>query len=295
MTERNSPYKFLEPYTEDDRTLFYGRSRETRLLVGRVVTKRVAVLFAPTGTGKTSLLRAGATAEFERRGFDVAYVRVHRNPAESVSAWLHERGVAVPGGDICADVLKWLRQCRGLAERSFVLMLDQFEEFFVYMAREGREKAEAFAASLKSLIEQSEPTVHLVFSMREEFFGRMQFFREWIPDVFLGECGFALGWLDDPTAREVITEPARAAGREFSPELVDEIIKDLWDPRGIEPASLQIVSDRLWRAAKPEERIIGLGHYKRISGDGSDLSVAPSRLSRALQILAQGGIQKNCA
>ena len=58
----DSPYKFLDPYGFDDEDLFFGRDEEIKVLVADVVVSRLVVLFAPTGTGKTSLARILAKA-----------------------------------------------------------------------------------------------------------------------------------------------------------------------------------------------------------------------------------------
>ena len=54
-----SPFKFLDYYDVDDEEIFFGRKRETEILFNDITTSRLVVLFAKTGTGKTSLINAG--------------------------------------------------------------------------------------------------------------------------------------------------------------------------------------------------------------------------------------------
>lgn len=90
-TDAESPYKFLDPDEYGDEKLFFGRDEEIKLLVADVVVNRLVVLFAPTGTGKTSRINAGVRPILERRGYATFYVRVSRDPVRSARAILAEQ------------------------------------------------------------------------------------------------------------------------------------------------------------------------------------------------------------
>ncbi len=55
-----SPYKGLNAFedTELDALLFFGRERETEIVVANLIASRLTVLYGPSGVGKSSLLRA---------------------------------------------------------------------------------------------------------------------------------------------------------------------------------------------------------------------------------------------
>src|SRR4051812_7764059 len=69
------PYRGLMPYTEDDAAFFFGRERDSRLIVDNLTAYPLCILFGPSGVGKSSVLRAGvlrriraeATRRRERR------------------------------------------------------------------------------------------------------------------------------------------------------------------------------------------------------------------------------------
>ena len=69
------PYKFLDYYDEGDTKLFFGRSRETGVLVARIARERAFVLYGRAGVAKTSLLRAGVLAFLPEGGFLVVVSR----------------------------------------------------------------------------------------------------------------------------------------------------------------------------------------------------------------------------
>jgi hypothetical protein len=47
------PYRGLMPYTEDDAELFFGRDRDTRLIIDNLKAYRITVLYGPSGVGKS--------------------------------------------------------------------------------------------------------------------------------------------------------------------------------------------------------------------------------------------------
>src|SRR5215204_2186519 len=53
------PYKGLEVFEEEDAELFFGRERLVNELVGRVKESRTVFITGPSGSGKSSLVRAG--------------------------------------------------------------------------------------------------------------------------------------------------------------------------------------------------------------------------------------------
>src|SRR5690242_15443053 len=69
------PFRPLRPYTEADRSLFFGRERELGELVERLSGDRQsALLLGESGIGKTSLVRAGLVPTLKAKGVSCAYV-----------------------------------------------------------------------------------------------------------------------------------------------------------------------------------------------------------------------------
>src|SRR4051812_1400181 len=81
--EPESPYKFLHYYRKKDRGIFFGRKAETQVLLSDVAVTRLVVLFAKTGTGKTSLINAGVRPILEEDGYATFFIRVKKDPIES--------------------------------------------------------------------------------------------------------------------------------------------------------------------------------------------------------------------
>src|SRR5947209_309182 len=61
-TLSDSPYVGLSYYMEEFAGLFFGRDSERTLVISNLRAARLTILYAPSGVGKSSLLRAGVAA-----------------------------------------------------------------------------------------------------------------------------------------------------------------------------------------------------------------------------------------
>ena len=243
----DSPYKFLDPYGIDDERFFFGREREIRTLLADVLVGRLVVLFAKTGTGKTSLINAGVRPRLNQLGYRTVFVRVLQDPTRSAREemakvdWVPR----LPRGTLSYQ-LAWLAR---KVKAPIVVFFDQFEEFFVYLMAEAPKKAHSFIKEIASMVKESSD-VHIVFSLREEFFVDLDAFRDEIPTIFHNDSNLRLRWFDPEQARQAIVGPVReisVEGYGDLDELANRITIDLQEAGRIEPARLQIVCSTLWR------------------------------------------------
>ncbi|MFI5799021.1 trypsin-like peptidase domain-containing protein [Streptomyces sp. NPDC051677] len=150
------PFRGLGRFEEDDARYFHGRGPDVQALGEALGSRPVTVLAGPSGSGKSSLLRAGLLADLRRRGTPTA-LRVPQPPAdpataasEHADAWVAEAvaavwHAAVPDHAARQERLNALREaCAGpegarlalrgrlrdeLGPKGAVLLLDQFEEY----------------------------------------------------------------------------------------------------------------------------------------------------------------------
>lgn len=281
----NSPYKFLDFYTDSvaDQRIFFGREREANILVADVVVNRLVVLFARTGTGKTSLINAGVRPRLEKRGYSTFYIRVEQDPTaatrDSMQDFLEANFHLVENNQEAGSLLAQLWGDEELASLStqltaFVnclktpvaLFFDQFEEFFLHM-QNNKEARQKFIRDVADLYRNVDSGVHLVFSMREEYYYRMDEFREDIPSIFHKNSSLRLLPLDEDQARDAIIKPAAVLDVIFDPDLANAIIADLnKDKDGIRAPSLQIICDTLWQEEDEQDRHLTLDDYKNLGG-----------------------------
>jgi len=138
-----------------------------------------------------------------------------------------------------------------------IFCLDQFEEFFSCLPGEARRR---FANSLAHLCSDDNTSPHLVFVLRDDLLAEMSLFKEALPEIFHHE--HRLQRLSREQAALAITGPARLAGCEFEPDLIERLLEDLGEQGEIDPPQLQIVCDHLYDGRDTTGRIT-LAGYER--------------------------------
>jgi hypothetical protein len=237
------PYKFLSHYEFEDAEIFFGRDLEIELLLSDVISTRLVLLFAKTGSGKTSLINAGVRPRLEKLDYQTFFIRVEKDPTQSAREILSNQNL-LPGKVLDSSLDIQLENVVTELEKPVVIFFDQFEEFFMYVDEKNRKE---FIRSIGTLYRNRGSGVHLVFSFREEFFVEMGEFRSEIPTIFHNDSNLRLGWFNDTQAIEAIKRPIIRSEVEIEKDLVEELIKDLRENNVIEPPRLQVVCDTLWQ------------------------------------------------
>ena len=232
------PYRFLDAYGPGERSIFFGRERESALLYSWILTRRWLVLYGRSGVGKSSLLGAGVLPLLQASDCQVWTLRCLDDPLQQL-------------GDF-----ERVRQAAESTPRRLVLFFDQFEEFFVRLNGEQRRALGELLARLTSV-----SRLHMLFSLREDFLAELAGLEEWIPTLL--DSRFRLTALTREQARQCICSPAELFHLQLEPELVEELLDEL-ESQGVEPPELQIVMDRLWQLR--EGGRIGLDTYQRLGG-----------------------------
>ncbi len=172
-TERTgSPYKGLDHYQEQDAPFFFGRDVERDLVVANVLAAPLTLLYGQSGVGKSSLLHAGAVPRL-REAPDLAVVTFRSwggDPVAGLSAAIRAAAGLEPsaGEPALADTIAACTQRLG---RDLVVILDQFEEYFVYHPREDGDGT--FAAEFPRVLNRRDLSVSFLVSIREDALARL--------------------------------------------------------------------------------------------------------------------------
>ena len=259
------PYKLLDYYEARDASLFFGRQEETQHLTSLIHAHRLVLLYGGSGTGKTSLLLAGAAPRLERAEppYEMVYVRALEDPALVVRRAVRRR---LPEADLPTDgsLVDFLDVATRALGRTLVIVLDQFEEFFIRLSPEFRA---AFIAELGTLYDARDVGVKVVLSLREDWLASVGEIEERIPEVF--RTRLRLLPLTRDQARQAITAPVERMGVGYEPALVDKLLDDLMtgsEGATVMPPQLQLVCSALYDGLGPDERLIPLAAYERLGG-----------------------------
>ena len=156
---RGVPYLGLTPYGEADAELFFGRRAERDLVVANLLTSRLTVMYGPSGVGKSSLLRAGVLPRL-RAAIGVpsrrqpaggrARRRLAGRPGAGHPRRGRRRGRRPRRRRRRAHARRGAGALRRAAGGILLLVLDQFEEYFLYHGRERRPPAPRAAARARA-------------------------------------------------------------------------------------------------------------------------------------------------
>jgi formylglycine-generating enzyme required for sulfatase activity len=253
------PYKFLDYFETNDRTIFFGRDYESAALLNHLLAHRLTVVYGYSGTGKTSLIKAGVMPKLREMDYKIIDVRALRDPALAIKEAVVQ---LVRGNNKTSlspkakgqDLSAFLKSTLPTGSR-FTIFIDQFEEFFI---RQGDAARQAFVGEMAKCLEMEDMDIHIVISLRSDYFVRLDELEEQIPTIY--DNKFRIDKLDVERAREAIVEPAAQFGLSYEPVLLDEMLKDL-EESGIEPPHLQIVCYLLYKHLKSDETVFKLSDY----------------------------------
>ncbi|MET9832138.1 hypothetical protein ABZ078_23200 [Streptomyces sp. NPDC006385] len=236
------PYRGLARFEPDDRHLFFGRDRMVEELHRLVCDHRFAVLFGASGSGKSSLLRAGlipALREEMGRRSRRAVLRVLTPGARPAKTYGH---LLAPGE---SQPESWV-------------VVDQFEEVFT-LCKDREERARF----IDLLLAARDPAgrLRVLITVRADFYARCAEHRG-LADALTG-AGLLLGPMTADELRQAVTRPAQSAGLLVERELTARIVEEVVD----QPGGLPMLSHALletWRRRKG--RVLTLAAYQAAGG-----------------------------
>ena len=237
------PYKGLLAFEPEDSDVFFGREETAGLLLGRLLARRFVVVVGASGSGKSSVVRAGVAAAITggqvpgSECWSTIILTPGEHPLDALPA-------EVGGAD---------------ATNRAVLVVDQMEELFT-ACRDGLER-EQFVDALLDAVERGDESMLVACALRADFFGHCAA----IPRLAsaLSDASVLLGVMTNRELQRAIEGPAEVAGLRLETGLVDVMLRDL----AHEPGSLPLLSHALletWR--RRSGRTLTLHGYKEAGG-----------------------------
>jgi WD40 repeat protein/DNA-binding SARP family transcriptional activator/class 3 adenylate cyclase len=237
------PYKGLARFEESDAANFFGRERLVAELVARLAEARVLAVVGPSGSGKSSLIRAGLLPALA--------TGVLPGPQPWRSAILY------PGPRPARELAHKLHQAGGPAGGPLVVFVDQFEETFTADAE--RREQDEFVTRLLDVADQ--PDAAVVLAIRADHLDRCATFPE-LADRLDGN-DVLVGPMRDSELRRTVELPAQRAGLEIEGGLVDVIVSEVAGRAGALPL-LSTALAETWERRKA--RVLTLAGYRAAGG-----------------------------
>jgi|GEM_PF-297330 len=294
---RKSPYRGLEPFDEQDAAYFFGREREARLITASLFASPLTLLYGASGVGKSSVLRAGVLPQLRERSdvLPVVFPAIaserqaagsvvtrgwQSEPVEGIKATAADALFAAAGEDQAtlgrwrdavrqqetASLREFLSFCHEVSGRRLMVILDQFEEYFLYHPAK-----DAFTEQFARAIVPGDLSVSFLVSLREDALAKLDRFKGRISTLW--DRYRRIDHLDREAAKVAILGPIDQFNRlevpgmgpiAVDPELVTAVLEQVRtgsvdvgpvgqgvlppgsDPGRIETPYLQLVMTRLW-------------------------------------------------
>jgi WD40 repeat protein len=292
------PYPGLLAFDESDAAIYFGRDDDIRRLIERLNARRaqggaklIAVLGA-SGSGKSSLLRAGVLPRLKRdkRNWIVLPpFRPQLHPIEELAQvvaialgsgadWRHWRD-AFAAEDVThtlSDLARDLRAAHGSNEAQILITVDQCEELFGAAEKTG---AEQFLRVLNGLQEERLPFL-VAMTLRADYLGELQ----QAPALTAPFEEFSLKPMPLARVRDIIEGPARVAGLTVDDALVAVAMNDAAteDALPLLAFALRELFDRFG-----QKRHFTLEAYRALGDDAGQLSPLENAVRRkADEVLA---------
>jgi conflict system STAND superfamily ATPase len=266
------PYVGLHAFQESTQNVFYGRERLVQDMVGLLQESRLLSVVGASGSGKSSLVRAGLLSALKA------------GAVPGSQSWHYYRPI-VPGSNPLAVLTRLIEpadvehdgaiQRRGdrfqqdtghlcclvddLHDSPVVIVVDQFEELFTLCTDDRNRRA--FVDNLVRLAQSSNARHTIIMTMRADF--ESQVARLSTLQPLFEKAQVRVTPMSAAELREAIDKPAARVGLRFEEGIVDALLRDILG----EPAALPLLQFTLLRLWESRERNrITWDAYRRLGG-----------------------------
>jgi len=300
------PYTGLMPFTEAQAEFFFGREAEREIITANLQASRLTLLYGPSGVGKSSVINAGvvhqlraaaARSKASRRTPEFAIIVFQTWRDDPLAGLAHAIASEIGQDAAGATLEERLRRWTDAIDGDLLIILDQFEEYFLYHS--ANDGPGSFAVEFPAAVNRLDLRVSFLVSMREDSIAKLDFFKGRIPNLF--DNYLRIDHLEREQARDAIVKPverfnlhvaAGAAPMRVEPALVEAVLNQVTtgrvaisgagkgrltigtagqaDRERVETPYLQLVMTRLWQEetsansntlrAATLERLGGAGH-----------------------------------
>ena len=277
------PFQGLQYFDEKDADRFFGRETLVAKIVGRLTSTRFLTVIGASGSGKSSVVRAGVIPAL-RRGerladgsvpptdsgqWDIRILTPSAHPLEALAASLTRDSESVSAittlrNDLAQDpnALSLVAR-RVLAQndkKHLLLIIDQFEEVFT-QSRQDDERSAFIENLLHALDPANAQPITILLTLRADFYSQLAF-QDHLRELVSQNQEF-IGAMSRDELKRAILLPAALGNWKVQEGLVEVILDDL----GSEPGALPLLSHALLETWKRRRgRVLTVSGYTAAGG-----------------------------
>ena len=264
--DSGNPYIGLRPFEVDESILFFGRNDQSLELLQRLHQHHFVAVVGSSGSGKSSLLRAGLIPSLkagylidDSDDWLISIMKPGQSPLYNLSeSILLQIEPAATKEDIAAllqqtreqgadAILQRILPIIKEKKNNFFLLVDQFEELFRFAMNQEdinrKDEAIDFVNILLELTRQPEIPFYAVITMRSDFIGDCaQFYG--LPEA-MNQSQYLVPRINRVQLKTVIEGPALLYGGKIDPVLTSKLLNDLGKVKDELPL-LQHALMRIW-------------------------------------------------
>lgn len=286
------PYRSLDVFEEEHAPFFWGRDRLIARLISTLQQEHLILVVGVSGSGKSSLMRAGLTRGFAQSpALQLSKLprRVFRAGANALLNLI----VALQGphgedGQRVAEIFDLPLEANGprtktqerlqgkdtgfligalkqfVTSSPLILVCDQFERLFTEAT--GGDDAAARQRFVRVLTEAAGPNLKVIMTVRADYYGRTIEFP--MPARAAERAQVNITPMNADELHEAIERPAAMLFRNFQPGLVETMVNDVIERPGDLPL-LQFALTELWDADHAGG-LLTRSSYERLGRDTDD-------------------------
>lgn len=285
----SNPFPGLRSFTAQEGELFFGCEKQEHELLKRLRRHRLLPVLGSSGSGKSSLIRAGLIPTLRRgfrtragTGWRIVTMTPGNNPIGNLATALSypdALGVADEDTTLRATMIETTlrRSDLGLVEAvrqarvqdNVLVLIDQFEEMFRVerVAPQGSQYEDQTATFVRLFLEaaaQEELPIYILLTLRTDFLGDCARFSGFPEAINKGQ--YLVPRLTREQRRSAIVGPIELRGAQIMPRLLHRLLNDVGD----NPDQLPIMQHALmrtwdyWLAQRIDDAPIDLEHYEAI-------------------------------
>lgn len=257
-----NPYVGPRTFTYEQRHLFFGREREARDLMARVVSERLLLFYAQSGAGKSSLLHTRLIPQL-RMEEHFAVLPIGRvggeltgGVADVANIYLYNLMTSLDQSNVNPQRLAQLSLSQFLAqltsddgyhwyynesvqsaapnegvpaangtqaEQRYILIIDQFEEILTAHPHRRQAREEFFRQLDRAIM--ADPNLWVVLTMREDYVAALDPYAHLLTDKL--RARFYMERMKVDAALAAIKQPAQLSGHPFADEAADALVDNL--------------------------------------------------------------------
>jgi WD40 repeat protein len=285
----SNPFPGLRSFESDENHLFFGRETQIRESIERLTQKRFLAIIGSSGSGKSSLVRAGIIPSLFKQlhhsisgEWNVMIFRPGENPIERLTTTLVETFKLVPSGQNfesqCKQIVTELHKNpstlveiikKSAGSKNTLIVIDQFEEIFRFKQEseaneDSYHETNQFVNLFLEALNQQQVPIYIALTMRADFLSDCAEFLG-LTEA-LNEGHYLVPRMTIEERKTAITAPILLCGGAISERLVERLIDDT----GNDPDQLPILQHALmrtwdfWQTTRLDDQPIDIAHYEAI-------------------------------